>query len=176
MSYMGPNLDDVLATRIREQREAKGFTQADLAARMEALGFPWSRMTVTEVERSQRRRRVAIDEWIGLASALGVSAITLLATPKGTRIEISSGLSNLSVFQLLKLVAGPDALNEWQSQIATEAILSGAGEGFSAARAELDKPMAALHKIVDELDRKMKTFERAAAFGDLALAKKGDAK
>jgi transcriptional regulator with XRE-family HTH domain len=174
MAKPNETLDSVLARRVRELRDEKGFTQEKLAQRMSELGFAWQRVTVAEVEGSQKRR-VSIDEWVGLASAFGVSAITLLETPKGSKIDVSPGLSGLSVFQLLLLIAGREALERWESQISTESAVAGAGAAFDQVLAEFEKPIAAMHKLVEAFDVRMETLQRAAAFGDLALAKKGDA-
>ncbi|HZS59719.1 MAG TPA: helix-turn-helix transcriptional regulator [Gemmatimonadaceae bacterium] len=65
----------LLARRLRELREARGLTQAELA---EMAGL--RRATVTEWENEDRQRPV-IDVLVKLAKALGVEPGELLQSP-----------------------------------------------------------------------------------------------
>lgn len=62
-----------LAGRVREYRVARGWSQADLAARM---GEGWHQTTVAKTERAEREPRYG--ELLGLAEALGVTVEELM--------------------------------------------------------------------------------------------------
>lgn len=76
MTSKSPSLASEIALRIRELRTERGWSQAQLASEMAALGFAWTRMTVTEVE-GPRQRAVSIAEVLALAHVfdLGVTKI-----------------------------------------------------------------------------------------------------
>ncbi|WP_395369317.1 helix-turn-helix domain-containing protein [Streptomyces tubercidicus] len=66
-----------VARAIVRARTACGYSQRQLAARVTALGRP---MTVTALSRVERMvRRCDIDDFVAIATALGVSPDTLLA-------------------------------------------------------------------------------------------------
>jgi transcriptional regulator with XRE-family HTH domain len=70
---------DTVAGNVRAYRHLRGMDQADLARRMYSLGmFPWSRVTVSEVERGQRN--VTVAELLGLTLALTTTIEQLLDT------------------------------------------------------------------------------------------------
>lgn len=69
--------------RIRELREFRGWSQAELADRMTKAGHPMHQTVISKIERSSPttgRRSIALDEAIGLASVLGVTLETLANT------------------------------------------------------------------------------------------------
>jgi hypothetical protein len=66
---------NVAAERTRQKTEQK-----DLAAAMSTLGHDWTQRTVAEVEGG--RRRVSLDELVGLALALGRTPPELLSPPE----------------------------------------------------------------------------------------------
>jgi transcriptional regulator with XRE-family HTH domain len=71
-----------IAANIRYHRRVRDWSQTELTERMNALGYPWSRPTVSDVERANRD--VTVDELAALAIALGESPLTLL-DPLGAR-------------------------------------------------------------------------------------------
>ncbi|MFE7659551.1 helix-turn-helix domain-containing protein [Streptomyces celluloflavus] len=72
-----------VARAIVRARTARGYPQRQLAARVTALGRP---MTVTALSRIERTvRRCDIDDFVAIATALGTSPHTLLATSPGDR-------------------------------------------------------------------------------------------
>lgn len=66
--------------QVASARDARGWTQQRLADEMNALGFSWKRLTVTEVERNTRR--ITPDELIPLAALLVRSVPSLLTPPE----------------------------------------------------------------------------------------------
>jgi transcriptional regulator with XRE-family HTH domain len=70
---------EIVARRVKETREARGWTQAELARRLEDIGVAGaSRPTVSKLE-GGRYRGVSVDDLIAYAGALGVSPTDLLA-------------------------------------------------------------------------------------------------
>jgi transcriptional regulator with XRE-family HTH domain len=70
---------DVLSRNIRDVREARGFTQRQLAERMTAAGTPMTHPTVSQIERG--KRRVSVDELFVFAVVLEKSIVRLV-TPR----------------------------------------------------------------------------------------------
>jgi transcriptional regulator with XRE-family HTH domain len=68
---------EIVARRIVEAREARGWKQAELAERLEEVGYLKSRSTVTKLE-GGRYRGISIDDVFAFAAALGVSPVHLL--------------------------------------------------------------------------------------------------
>ena len=70
---------EAVAGNVRAYRQLRGMDQADLARRMYSLGmFPWSRVTVSEVENS--KRNITVAELLALTLALGTTIEQLLDT------------------------------------------------------------------------------------------------
>jgi transcriptional regulator with XRE-family HTH domain len=82
-------LSEVLAKNIASWREVRELTQLALAERMAGRGFGWTQVTVTEVEGSRRRRRVSIEELLGLSDVLGLSTLILIADNGGGAVAIT---------------------------------------------------------------------------------------
>jgi transcriptional regulator with XRE-family HTH domain len=76
---------ETVAGNVRAFRQLRGMDQADLARRMYSLSMSWSRVTVSEVERSQRN--VTVAELLKLALALGTTIEQLLDTRGPERIR-----------------------------------------------------------------------------------------
>lgn len=69
---VSPGLTDQrVAANVRSRREEIGLSQADLAARMAAIGWPYHPQTVSRVESGARK--VSIGEGEALAGILGVT-------------------------------------------------------------------------------------------------------
>lgn len=71
-----------IGRNIRRLREVASLTQADLARKLESLGFKFHQTQVAKVERGERPLRV--NEWIGFGEALGVAPEALLDAGPGT--------------------------------------------------------------------------------------------
>ena len=83
----------LLAANVRAARALLDLSQQDLAERMSALGYTWSRPTVSQVERAART--VSVDELFGLVHALKVDIRMLLTPPKGSDVHLDTGLPQL---------------------------------------------------------------------------------
>jgi transcriptional regulator with XRE-family HTH domain len=72
---------ETVASNIRARRHFRGMEQAELAVRMQSLGFAWRRATVSDIERN--KRNVSLTEALGLAVALGTTIEELIDTRGG---------------------------------------------------------------------------------------------
>ena len=80
----------VLAANVRATRVRKDLDQGTVVERMRALGFTnWYRQTISRIERGDRR--LAAEEILGLAYALGTNIPTLMGAPDDETIELSTG-------------------------------------------------------------------------------------
>jgi hypothetical protein len=71
---------DLVARNVRVARAAVKLSQADVAARMQAVGFrEWRRQTVGNTESG--KRRLAVEEALGLTVALETTLAALLYPP-----------------------------------------------------------------------------------------------
>ncbi|MCU1490249.1 MAG: hypothetical protein JWM85_1654 [Acidimicrobiaceae bacterium] len=61
---------------LREERTSRGWDQAHVAELMSELGFGWSRVTVSDAETA--RRRIGIDELLGLVAIFHVPLLQLI--------------------------------------------------------------------------------------------------
>ena len=66
-----------IAKRVREVREKRRLTAAQLAERMTKVGIAWDRNTVTKLE-TGRRANVSVAELLALAAVLDVAPVWLL--------------------------------------------------------------------------------------------------
>jgi hypothetical protein len=90
-----------VAANVRKWRERAGMSQAGLAAAMTALGVPWKRATVVNLEKrgagsrgdaATGRDALTVGELLALASALDVPPVLLLADPRtDTVVSVGPG-------------------------------------------------------------------------------------
>jgi transcriptional regulator with XRE-family HTH domain len=73
-------VSEVVGQTISALRQAAGLTQAELAAAMREIGFPWQRQTVARVERGVRALNV--DELVALAAYFEMPVPAVLARPE----------------------------------------------------------------------------------------------
>jgi transcriptional regulator with XRE-family HTH domain len=105
---IGP--DTITSRRMRELRLQSGASpnaplrQEDLAEAMSQVGCDWRRGTVTETEKE--RRRLSLDELLGLALVFGVPVVELLSPAPGEVIEIGDGGPQLGWRQVRELLIG----------------------------------------------------------------------
>lgn len=71
-----PTPEQVAAQVIRELRQARGWSQQEVAERMRSYGYAWSQATVTRLEAASRPIR--LNELADLASLFGVPMIQVL--------------------------------------------------------------------------------------------------
>lgn len=83
-----PSPGRVVAERIRALRTAHGWSAQRLADAVFALGVPWSRSVVANVE-SGRRPDVTVDELFAVAQALRVSPVALMLPDEETAVAVT---------------------------------------------------------------------------------------
>jgi transcriptional regulator with XRE-family HTH domain len=94
--------EDHLAARITAEREARGWSQSQLAREMANIGYPIPQTAISKIEHPQRgaRRAITVDEAIAFARLFDLTLVDLVLprdVPK-----------NLAVAR--DLATGPDAL------------------------------------------------------------------
>jgi transcriptional regulator with XRE-family HTH domain len=72
-------VNDALAANIRSMRARKRLQQADVSDRVSALGYKWTRQTVSEIERCERR--LLAEEVYALALVLETTIGSLMDMP-----------------------------------------------------------------------------------------------
>lgn len=78
MEQDGPT--KAIAARVREVRTKRGWSGADLARELRAVGVPWERAMVAKLE-TGRRRSISVTEWLALALVLNVAPVHLIVPP-----------------------------------------------------------------------------------------------
>jgi transcriptional regulator with XRE-family HTH domain len=73
-----PSYMEAVARNVTAARARRRLSQEQLAKAMQELGFAWVRQTVTEAERN--RRRITVEELLGLAITLRTE-LTMLIYP-----------------------------------------------------------------------------------------------
>lgn len=71
----------IFGDRVRDLRMKAGWSQTRLGEAMNRIGWGWGRMAVTELEGG--KRRVSLEEALGLAALFGVPALELLIPIEG---------------------------------------------------------------------------------------------
>lgn len=90
MTEEAPSYGTLIARNLLAARARARLKQADVAARMRALGFSWHPQTVGEVENG--RRRVTAEEILGLAAALETSVGRIMSPLNEDRhLKLPSG-------------------------------------------------------------------------------------
>jgi len=79
---------DVFATRLREIRDDRGFSQAELARRMTEAGRPMSKAALLRIEKGTRG--LSLDEAVALAELLGVAPAHMLSPPDDAIVWLTS--------------------------------------------------------------------------------------
>ncbi|MDX6307449.1 MAG: hypothetical protein QOI06_495 [Nocardioidaceae bacterium] len=78
---LAPTTREVIARRVREERTARGWSQQELARRLEEqTGKSVARIVVSRIEATgedRERRNIAVDDLNALALALGVAPVML---------------------------------------------------------------------------------------------------
>lgn len=77
----------LIAERVKHFRERQGWSQRQLAERLEVLGYPINRVTLAKIEGGgTRARNVSVEEMLALAAALSVPPLMLLVPLDGRRL------------------------------------------------------------------------------------------
>jgi len=83
--------DQYVGQQVRIARESRRWKQSDLVARLEELGFThWRQSKIAKIENGETKR-LALEDAIALALALGVQLPHLLA-PDGSDVELAPKL------------------------------------------------------------------------------------
>ena len=83
---------EVFRRRVREVRQAKGWTQPQLA---EALGAELTPFAIARLESG--KRGVSLDEAVALAAVLGPSLLHMLVPLENTRVHLAPQLAERAV-------------------------------------------------------------------------------
>jgi transcriptional regulator with XRE-family HTH domain len=141
---VGATYADVLTRNIRTARAAKRLGQANVVARMRALGFTaWHRQTVGKIERGERR--VLADELLGLALTLETSIGALMAPSHDDKqIALPSGVSVLEATVRYSIRYRNDGSVRWEGdtphfiepaqELSTSESLDAQSRGFEPLR------------------------------------------
>jgi len=136
-----PTLAEEIARRVKELRAERSWSQAQLAEEMHALGFPWTRMTVTEIE-GPRRRTVSVEELFGLAYVFDVGIKRLL----GVTVRVAPSRGNPDP----NLVA---ITQEWAVHRRDASALMDSGRRSSAEERDLELRLSALRGELAVVER-----------------------
>ena len=165
---------DVLAANVRATRSRKRLGQADVTARMRALGFDqWHRQTLGKIERGERR--LTAEELLGLSGALDTSVATLMmpppdmdfiTLPSGAAVQAKSVTRSVLLQQNDGWVRWEGNTPRWfgekheptQEDIATQAAASLRAQGVSEPGASR---MAAMAAENEQLRRQLREREAA---------------
>jgi transcriptional regulator with XRE-family HTH domain len=131
-----------IAASMKRRREERGWSQEALALEMRGLGFPWSRMTVTEVERSAPGsgaakglgRQVSVQEVLGLAQVFGVGLEDLLWDPENRPLEVSETHILVKRRDLVAMIVSHETLTDEAVRLAgpvLEKYLSRVVQGYA---------------------------------------------
>lgn len=71
----------LFARQVRRVRQLRGYTQAELAARLTRVGLRTQQPAVARIEKGSRGLAVTLDEVFAFALALGVSPLSLITPP-----------------------------------------------------------------------------------------------
>lgn len=132
---------------LRLLREQEGWSQAELASRVEPEGLRLDPSAVARIERGERDVRVG--ELLALAAGLGVAPPLLLAPPNGQSVEVGS--RSLTAAQVLDWLGGDPAALTATSRRTVEELRRDAAE--SEAMRHLVEQVAVLVQAVKRRDR-----------------------
>ena len=145
----------VVATRVREHREALGLTQAGLATRL-AEEFRWSvdRTVIARIE--SRKRAVTVDDLLVLAAALDTSPSLLLTPQDESDLMWPTPRRAMTANRTRAWIAGEVRVWE-QDADHFESHMRDAWRRSKASEAELDRIaglLAAVHGVesVEDID------------------------
>ncbi len=85
-----PLPSEVFRTRIRKVRQAKGWTQQELAEALNGAGAELTAFAITRLESG--KRGVSLDEAVAIAAVLGPSLLHMLVPLEGARVHLAPQL------------------------------------------------------------------------------------
>jgi len=82
---------EVFIARLAEVRDARGFSQAEVARRMTAVGRPLGKLAYMRIENGDRG--LPLDEALALAFLLEIAPAHLLTPPEGELVALVDGMN-----------------------------------------------------------------------------------
>jgi transcriptional regulator with XRE-family HTH domain len=79
--------EEHLAQRIQAERERLGWSYEGLAKRMAAAGCPVDQSAIYKIERQKPRRRITVDELVGLSKVFEIDVADLLVAPEIAAVQ-----------------------------------------------------------------------------------------
>jgi transcriptional regulator with XRE-family HTH domain len=73
--------EERLGKVVRQQRRDRGWSQADMATALKAIGWPLHQTTISKIEAAKQPIRVA--DLLAFATAFGMPAVALFSLPTG---------------------------------------------------------------------------------------------
>ncbi|GHE32505.1 hypothetical protein GCM10018771_10550 [Streptomyces cellulosae] len=87
-----PVPEDYVADRIKQEREARGWSTVALAEKMAEAGHPVNQAAIWRIESGKPRRRVNLDEALGFCQVFGLTMDELTAPPMKHADPVIRGL------------------------------------------------------------------------------------
>ncbi|MGW2582356.1 helix-turn-helix transcriptional regulator [Streptomyces virginiae] len=87
-----PVPEDYVADRIKQEREARGWSTVALAEKMAEAGHPVNQAAIWRIESGKPRRRVNLDEALGFCQVFGLTMDELTASPMKHADAVVRGL------------------------------------------------------------------------------------
>jgi transcriptional regulator with XRE-family HTH domain len=125
-----------LAQRIKDEREARGWTQASLAARMTVEGCAIDQSAIFKTETGNPPRRVTVDELVALSRVFGISLDELVVPPALAKAKhVNALLDRYRALraQAAELARQQRALAEEQKEIQAQLVTEASDHDVKAA-------------------------------------------
>ncbi|MEU9000617.1 helix-turn-helix transcriptional regulator [Streptomyces sp. NPDC048551] len=87
-----PVPEEYVAERIKQEREARGWSTVALAEKMAEAGHPVNQAAIWRIESGKPRRRVNLDEALGFCQVFGITMDELTAPPMKHADAVVRGL------------------------------------------------------------------------------------
>lgn len=142
----------VFASRMREVRRRRGWSQQDLADRLAELGEPTDRATLARTE--TRQRGLSLDDAMAYAAALGVAFVHMVCPLENEREVVVASDMVVPARQLREWVRGRVVLDP------------GDDERTFLAEAPKDEWIARQHLLIDVAYRRLADVVQALADDD----------
>ena len=89
-----PGPDDWASSRIRDERERRGWSTGELARRVTAAGCKINQSSVWHIESGEPRRKISLGEAVAFAKVFGLSLQELMREPE----ELKDGAAAITAF------------------------------------------------------------------------------
>ncbi|WP_073387930.1 helix-turn-helix domain-containing protein [Jatrophihabitans endophyticus] len=143
--------ENYLAERITTEREARNWSQSELAREMERAGCRIPQTAISKIEKPQRggRRDISVDEAIGFARVFGIPLGELLLPIEATNdLEVAKDLAAGPT----ALVARDTAVDTYDQLVGRLRLLYATDQGWKVAlEAELGRAVDAANTDDDAM-------------------------